>query len=248
MRDVVNVVKFIGVLAVAAISDHRGTGAIHVLVTLQCPGTKEDGASNPYIKLWVPGHRYPINGTKNRRNLNMCKAALACLLVLIPCSLCAQERKGDWQALYGLHSGEKIELIETGMKKHVGIFSAVSEEAIEMREGSNDIAIRKESVVRVTVLDKSHRLRNSLLFGGVGAGAGAGIGAAASRCSNSNNTFNFCGLGRSVAVGIGAVAGLLGGAGVGAAIPSHPTIYRAEAAKSTSNALPDGSNQESMRQ
>ena len=181
-------------------------------------------------------------------NLNMCKAALACLLVLIPCSLCAHERKADWQALYGLHSGGKIELIETGMKKHVGIFSAVSEEAIEMREGSNDIGIRKESVVRVTVLDKSHRLRNSLLLGGGGAGAGAGIGAAASRCSNANNTFNFCGLGRSVAVGIGAVAVLLGGAGVGAAIPSHPTIYRAEAAKSRSNALPDGSNQESMRQ
>jgi len=110
-----------------------------------------------------------------------------------------------------------------------------------MHEGSNDIGIPKESVVRVTVLDKSHRLRNSLLFGGVGAGAGAGIGAAATRCSSSSNTF--CGLGRGVAVGIGAVAGLLGGAGVGAAIPSHPTIYRAEPAKSNgaSNALPDGS-------
>lgn len=182
MRDVVNVVKFIGVLAVA-------------------------------VGLATTGGR-------------------------------AQERKGDWKALYGLHSGEKIELIETGMKKHVGTFSSVSEEAIEMHEGSNDIGIRKESVVRVTVLDKSHRLRNSLLFGGVGAGAGAGIGAAASRCSSSNNTFNFCGLGRGVAVGIGAVAGLLGGAGVGAAIPSHPTIYRAEAAKSNnaSNALPDGSS------
>lgn len=173
----------------------------------------------------------------------MCKAALACLLVLIPCSLRAQEKKGDWKALSGLRSGEKIELIETGMKKHVGTFSTVSEEAIEMHEGSNDIGIPKESVVRVTVLDKSHRLRNSLLFGGVGAGAGAGIGAAATRCSSSSNTFNFCGLGRGVAVGIGAVAGLLGGAGVGAAIPSHPTIYRAEPAKSnsSSNALPDGS-------
>jgi len=171
----------------------------------------------------------------------MLKAALACLLVLIPCSLRAQEKKGDWKALSGLRSGEKIELIENGMKKHVGTFSTVSEEAIEMHEGSNDIGIPKESVVRVTVLDRSHRLRNSLLFGGVGAGAGAGIGAAATRCSSSSNTF--CGLGRGVAVGIGAVAGLLGGAGVGAAIPSHPTIYRAEPAKSNgaSNALPDGS-------
>lgn len=164
--------------------------------------------------------------------LNMRKAALGFFLILIPCSLRAQDKKGNWQALYGLHSGEKIEVVETGMKKHVGTFSMVTEEAIQLREGSGDIGIRKENVVRVTALDKSHRFRNALIFGGVGAGTGAGIGAAASRCSSSNTSFNLCGLGRGVAVGIGAVAGLLGGAGIGAAIPSHPTIYRAEPAKS----------------
>ena len=165
----------------------------------------------------------------------MPRAVLAFLLILIPCSLRAQDKKGDWQALYSLHSGEKIEVVETGMKKHVGTFSTVTEDVIQLREGSGDIGIRKENVARVAVLDKSHRLRNSLTFGAVGAGTGAGIGAAASRCSTSNTSFNFCGLGRSVAVGISAVAGLLGGAGIGAAIPSHPTIYRAEPAKS--NAL-----------
>lgn len=165
----------------------------------------------------------------------MRKAAFVCFLILIPCSLRTQDRKGDWQALYSLHSGEKIEVVETGMKKHIGTFTTVTEEAIQLREGSDEIGIRKENVGRVTALDKSHRLRNSLIFGAVGAGTGAGIGAAASRCSTSNNSFNFCGLGRGVAVGIGAGAGLLGGAGMGAAIPSHPTIYRAEPAKS--NAL-----------
>jgi hypothetical protein len=156
----------------------------------------------------------------------MRNAALVCSLILIPCSLHAQDQKSDWKSLYGLHTGEKIELIETGMKKHVGTFSTVTEETIQMREGSNDIGIPKERVVRVTVLDKSHRLRNSLLFGAVGAGAGAGIGAAATRCSY------FC-IGTGVVVAISAVAGLAGGAGVGAAIPSHPTIYRAEPAKSS---------------
>jgi len=158
----------------------------------------------------------------------MRNAALVCSLILIPCSLRAQDKKSDWKALYSLHSGEKIELVETGMKKHVGTFSTVTEDGIQMREGSNEVGIPKESVARVTVLDKSHRLRNSLIFGGVGAGTGAGIAAAASRCSSSTNTFNFCGFGRGLAIGIGAVAGLAGGAGVGAAIPSHPTIYRAE--------------------
>src|SRR5215472_9984651 len=162
----------------------------------------------------------------------MRSAAMVCLLILIPCSLRAQDKKGDWKASYGLHSGEKIELMETGIKKHIGTLSTVSEEAIQMHEGSNDIGIPKENVARVTVLDKSHRLRNSLIFGAVGAGTGAGIAAAATRCSSSNNTFNLCGLGRGAGIGIGAAVGLVGGAAVGAAIPSHPTIYRAESAKS----------------
>src|SRR5260370_5982765 len=166
------------------------------------------------------------------RDVNMRDAALASFLILIPCSLRAKDKKSDWKALYGLRSGEKIELIETGMKKHVGTFSTVTEEAIQLREGSNDIGIRKENVARVTLLEKSHRLRNALILGVVGAGAGAGIGAAASRCSSSNGTFNLCGLGRGVEVAVGAVIGLAGGAGIGAAIPSHPPIYLAELAKS----------------
>jgi thiamine pyrophosphate-dependent acetolactate synthase large subunit-like protein len=162
----------------------------------------------------------------------MRKVALAYFLILLPCSLHAQDQKGDWKALYGLRSREKIELVETGMKKHVGTFSTVTEEAIQLREGSNDIGIRKESVARVTRLEKSHRLRNALIFGAVGAGAGAGIGAAASRCSSSNGSFNFCGLGRGAEVAVGAVVGLAGGAGLGAAIPSRPAIYRVQPAKS----------------
>src|SRR6266496_6433606 len=106
----------------------------------------------------------------------MRNAALVCFLILIPCSLRAQDKKADWKALYGLRSGEKIELVETGMKKHVGTFSTVTDEAIQMREASNDIGIRKENVARVTLLSKSHRLRNVFLVGAVGAGAGAGIG------------------------------------------------------------------------
>lgn len=162
----------------------------------------------------------------------MRNAALTCFLILIPCALHAQNKQGDWKALYSLHSGEKIELIETSMKKHVGTFSTVTEEVIQLREGSNEIGIRKESVARVTLLQKSHRGRNALILGVIGAGAGAGIGAAASRCSNSNTSFNLCGIGRGAEIGIGAVVGLAAGASVGAAIPSHPTIYRAEPTKS----------------
>lgn len=164
----------------------------------------------------------------------MPRAVLVSLLILVPGLLRAQDKKGDWQALYSLHSGEKIEVVETGMKMHVGTFSTVTEEAIQLREGPNEIGIPKESVARVTQLDKGHRLRNSLIFGAVGAGAGTGIAAAATRCSTSNTSFNLCGLGRGVGVAVGAGIGLVGGAAIGAAIPNHPTIYRAAPAKSSS--------------
>src|SRR2546430_13350953 len=95
-------------------------------------------------------------------------AALGCFLMLIPCSLRAQNKRDDWKALYDLRSGEKIELIETGMKKHVGTFSTVTEEAIQLREGSNDVGIRKENVARETLLEQSHRLRNAAILGVVG--------------------------------------------------------------------------------
>src|SRR6266568_488566 len=166
---------------------------------------------------------------KQERSFRMRSAVLVCFLILVPCSLHAQDKKSDWKALYGLRSGERVELVETNMKKHVGVFSTVTDETIQMREGLNDIGIPKENVARVTVLDKSHRLRNAFLFGAAGAGAGAGIGAATSRCSNSTDTF--CGIGRSIAVGVGGLVGLAGGAGIGAAVPGHPTIYRAELAK-----------------
>jgi thiamine pyrophosphate-dependent acetolactate synthase large subunit-like protein len=143
-------------------------------------------------------------------------------MILMPCSVRAQDSKANWKALNDLRAGEKIELVETSMKKHVGTFSTVTEEAIQMREGSNDIGIPKAGVARVTVLDKSYRLRNSFIFGTVGAGAGAGIATAATRPSI---------IARGAVVAVGAMVGLVGGAGVGAAIPSHPTIYRAEPKK-----------------
>jgi hypothetical protein len=38
----------------------------------------------------------------------MRNAAFVCFLILIPCSLRAQDKKADWKALYGLRSGEKL--------------------------------------------------------------------------------------------------------------------------------------------
>lgn len=176
--------------------------------------------------------------------------ALISILLGMPVPSHAQPNRNSWDALNTLHAGQRIEVVETNLKKHRGTFSTVTDEAIQVREGGSDVGIKREDVMRVTLLDKSHRLRNAFILGGAGAGTGAGIGAAATRCSSTSGSFNFCGLGRGVAIGIGAVAGLMGGAGIGAAIPSHPTVYRAEPAKATSrsDAFGRSLDRESMRQ
>ena len=156
----------------------------------------------------------------------MRKFALMTILLGMSLPSRAQIIQNSWEALNTLHVGQRIEIVETNLKKHKGTFSTVTDEALQLREGGGDVGVKKENVMRVTRLDKSHRLRNILILGAVGAGAGAGIGAASTRCSNSSDAF--CGLGRSIAVGLGGVLGLGGGMGIGAAIPSHPTIYRIE--------------------
>jgi hypothetical protein len=100
-----------------------------------------------------------------------------------------------------LHAGQRIEIVETNLKKHKGTFSTVTDEGLQLRETGGDVGIKMENVMRVTQLDKSHRLRNVFVLGAVG----AGIGAASRKCSNSSDAF--CGLGRSIAAGLGGRSG-----------------------------------------
>jgi hypothetical protein len=89
-------------------------------------------------------------------------------LLGIPLISSAQTRQDSWASLNSLRAGEKIEVIETNLTKHRGAFSTVSDEILQMREGGADVGIKKENVMRVTVLDKNHRLRNALIVGAVG--------------------------------------------------------------------------------
>src|SRR5579864_2409168 len=108
----------------------------------------------------------------------MRKFLIATCLLVIPQMSLAQTNRGSWEALNSLHAGQKVEVVETGPQKRQGTFVNVSDEAIQLREGSANELIKKDNVMRVT-LDKGHRGRNALIFGAVGAGVGAGIGAVA---------------------------------------------------------------------
>jgi hypothetical protein len=158
----------------------------------------------------------------------MRRLALVGMLLGMPVLSHAQTNQNSWDGLSTSHAGQRIEVVETNLKKHKGEFSILTDEAIQLRERGTDVGIKKQDVMRVTLLDESHRVRNALILGSVGAGAGAGISAAATRCSTSSGSFNLCGVGNGAIVAASALIGLVGGAGAGAAIPSHPTVYRVE--------------------
>jgi hypothetical protein len=148
---------------------------------------------------------------------------IACLLAT-PCASLAQSGQASWNTLSSLRAGQKIEVVETGLKKHAGTFMTVSDEAIQLREGTVEQAVRKENVLRVTLLEKGHRLRNALIFGAAGAGTGAVIGVAAGGSCHHSYLVT-CSAAKRAA--FGGVSGLVVGFPVGAAFPSHDTIYRA---------------------
>lgn len=81
----------------------------------------------------------------------MRKLAVALMLLGTPILSRAQTPTNSWAALNALHAGQRIEIIETNLKKHSGTFSTVTDEAIQLREGGSDVGIRKEDVMRVTL-------------------------------------------------------------------------------------------------
>ena len=115
-----------------------------------------------------------------------------------------------WQALNRLHEGQKIEVVEMDLKTHQGIFVAISDDAIQLRESTTVEPIRKEQIMRVTRLDNGHSARNALIFGALGVGVGAGMGAIA----RGPNRIG----GRHPGAKVGAAIGFLCGTAVGVAL------------------------------
>ena len=121
----------------------------------------------------------------------------------------------DWNNLRQVRIGDKVEVVRHNLGKHKGKVLAWTEESISLRLKNQDVTIPREEVYRVTLLSKNHRLRNSMI--GMGLGFLAAVAVVASR-PEETSTYNA--LARApVLIGIGA--------GVGAAFPSHPTLYRA---------------------
>jgi len=148
---------------------------------------------------------------------------LICVLGLA-CVSWAQTNRASWANLGGLQSGQKIEIVDMNSKKHSGTFVNVADTAISYQEAASERAIQKQDVRSVKLIENKHRLHNSLIVGALGAGAGAGIGAATEHsCSSQGLCIHP--VGKGGAAGIGAALGFVGGAVIGALLPSHKMIY-----------------------
>jgi hypothetical protein len=148
---------------------------------------------------------------------------LICVLG-IPCAGRAQSKSTTWENLITLQADEKIQVVEMNSKKVTGLFSNVSGAAISLLEKAGQQTIQRQDVRSVKLMKHQHRLRNTLIGAAVGAGAGAGIGTVGHHqgsLQNPNGTF----IKPAQGAEIGAVIGLVGGAAVGALVPTHKTIY-----------------------
>ncbi len=153
--------------------------------------------------------------------------SLLLVTTIFSVSLPAQE-PGErcWENLQQVRVGQKIEVVETNLKKLKGTFLSFSEEAISLRVKKQEFAVQREDVFRVSLREKSKRLRNALI--GMAIGAGAGVAAAEISVRTALPIGRFRGEYRSIAYVVLVPVGLGVGAGIGAAFPGYQTIYRAK--------------------
>ena len=137
-------------------------------------------------------------------------------------SLDAQTQKNSWSNLDGLKAGQRIEVIESKLKRHDGKFVTVTDGVLTMRENGTDISLIREDIVRVSTTSVPKRGEHALIGLVVGGAVGAGVGAA----SGSSHGF-LGGSSRGIGALIGIVIGAPSGALVGAIVPAHTTVYRA---------------------
>ena len=141
-------------------------------------------------------------------------ALVAAFILLQPCQAADPE---DWGGLAQIGKGEKVQIVKRDLKTVNGRFESYSQDAIVVDQKGASIAVPRQDVHRVTITGRGKRLRNLLIGAAAGAGTGLLIGQLATRERHDDwqTVASFC-----------TIVGLGGGTAIGAAIPSHPTVYR----------------------
>ncbi len=150
--------------------------------------------------------------------------SLLLVTTIFSISLPAQEPgEHSWGNLQQLRVGQKIEVVETNLKKHKGTFLSFSDEAISLRVKKDDVGVPRVNVLRVGSLDRSKRKRNILLGVAIGAGLGmlAGTGVALATLDEGDES-------KAAVLIVGFSAAGAGALGAMGASSGYHTIYRAK--------------------
>ncbi len=152
---------------------------------------------------------------------------LPLLLSMFSVSLPAQETgEHSWENLQQVRVGQKIEVVDTNLKKLKGTFLSFSGEAISLRVGKDEVGVQRPNVLRVSLRGRPKRSTSAIVGAAIGALVGVGVGALAATRYGSGDPGS-----ESFIVFLGTTIGAGAGAGVGAAVPfvpSYRTIYRAK--------------------
>ena len=145
------------------------------------------------------------------------KTAVFVLLLVCGMPLAAQ----PWETLRELKPGDRILVLDTGGAAHKGEFAAVSAETISLTTGAGQVAVERARVRRVEVSRKPKRARNAL----IGAALGVAVGVTVDQTLGTyfrNESGQSDGVRALTYIGPIALFG-----GIGAALPSSRTVYRA---------------------
>ena len=129
--------------------------------------------------------------------------------------------EANWSNLQQVRVGQKIEVVDTNLKKLKGTFLSFSEEAISLRVKKQEVGVQREDVFRVSLRGRPKRSTSALVGAAIGALAGLALSAVAAETQ----------CGRGCMRGMATVMGAGVGAGVAAAVPfvgGYRTIYRAK--------------------
>jgi hypothetical protein len=144
-------------------------------------------------------------------------------LLAISTDLAQGEDRGlhAWSNLNRLAKGQRIEVVDTKLKTHRGEYGGAGTDDLTIQTASGPLVMNRDAVFRVSLQERSRRLRNTLLGAAIGGGAALGIGVIADRRFSNEGRDH---LAKTVLTPIG-----LGvGAGLGATAGGFETIYRAD--------------------
>lgn len=128
------------------------------------------------------------------------------LLLFLPIALLAADQ--DWTNLDRLKTGDEINVVQTSMGTTTGSYRSHSADTLLVTVGGAEKSFARSAVVRVSRKGKSHRVRNAVLLGAVGAVVGAGIMRFGIACAETNDGCR----NTKLATVLGGAAGAAGGA------------------------------------